>query len=167
MGRRHDRVGAAAVGGVMARQVRMRGNKVPAAFKRLPKAWAACLHFLLLGGSLALFLGRKPGFFRSESILAHAPDFYLHVSNASISYLLFAGVGYFWLMMGVPMKHVALAGVAITAANFVYELFLPILNTRDVVDAWYGVAGVACGFVVLWIIDQRGMVGNPAAGPAP
>lgn len=134
-------------------------------FRRVPKPWAALLHIAVLGGSLALFLGRKPGFFRSEFILTHVSDFYLHVSNASISCLLYAGVGYFWLMLGVSMKRVALAGLAVIVGNFVYELFLPILNTRDIIDAWYGVAGVVCGFVVLWVIDRRGMVPSPAAGP--
>jgi hypothetical protein len=114
---------------------------------------------------LALFLGRKPGPFRSETIVTHVPDFYLHVSNASISFLLYAGVGYFWLMLSVSMRQVALAGVAVIVGNVVYELYLPVLNTPDIIDAWYGVAGVVCGFVMLWIIDWRGMVPNPAAGP--
>ena len=115
--------------------------------------------------SLALFFGRKTGFFRSETILTLVPDFYLHVSNASIAFLLYEGVGYFWLMLGVSMKRVALAGVAIIVVNLLYELFLPILNTPDIIDAWYGVVGVVCGFVMLWIIDWRGMVPSPAAGP--
>lgn len=143
----------------------MSGNRIPSAFKRLPKPWAALLHIALVCGSVALFLGRKPGPFRSERIMTHVPDFYLHVSNAAISLLLYAGVGYFWLMVGVSMRQVALAGVVLIVSNFVYELFLPVLNTRDIVDAWYGVAGVVCGFVVLWIIDWRGMVPSPAPGP--
>ena len=155
------------MGGVVAAEVRMNGNTIPTVFRRVPKPWAALLHLAALGGALALFLGRKPGIFRSECILANVPDFYLHVSNASISFLLYAGVGYLWLMMGVPMKRLALAGAALIAANIGCELFLPILNTRDIVDAWYGVAGVAAGFFALWTIDRRGMVANPAAGPPP
>jgi hypothetical protein len=142
----------------------MNGNGITSNFKRLPKPWAALLHVALLGSSLALFLGRNPGPFRSEAIVMQVPDFYLHASNASISLLLYAGVGYFWLMLGVSMKPVALAGAAVIASNFVYELFLPFLNTADIIDAWYGVAGVVCGFVELWIIDWRGMMLSPAAG---
>ncbi len=63
----------------------MSGNGIPANFRRLPKPWAALLHIVLVGGSLAIMLGRKPGFLRSETILTHVPDFYLHASNASIS----------------------------------------------------------------------------------
>ena len=66
----------------------MSGKRIPANFKRVPKPWAAVLHIALVAGSFALFLGRKPGVFRSEAILLHVPDFYLHVSNASISWLL-------------------------------------------------------------------------------
>jgi hypothetical protein len=132
-------------------------------FKRVPKLWAVGLHAVSLAGSLVLFAGRKPGFARSESILAHLPDFYLHVSNASISYLLYAGIGYFWLMMGVSIQQLAFAGVALVATNVVVEVAVPILNTRDPIDALYGVIGAACGFVVLWMIDRYGMVPNPAA----
>jgi hypothetical protein len=140
------------------------GKAVPLAFKRVPKLWAVGLHAVALAGSLVLFAGRKPGVFRSETIRAHLPDFYLHVSNASISCLLYAGIGYFWLMMGVSMKQLALAGVALVATNVVFEVAVPILNTRDPVDAVYGVIGTACGFVVLWLVDRYGMVPNPEAG---
>ncbi len=44
--------------------------------------------------SWALFAGRKPGFFRSETIIALVPDFYSHVSNFSLSFLLYAGAGF-------------------------------------------------------------------------
>lgn len=143
----------------------MRTQGIPSTFKRLPKPWAAALHLATLCGSVMLLLGLKPGLFRSEAIMAYVPDFYLHVSNASISLLLYAGVGYLWLMLGVSMRRLALAGLVVIASNVVYELFLLVLNTRDVVDAWYGVAGVACGWVVLWIIDWRGMVPSPFASP--
>lgn len=141
----------------------MSANRIPSNFKRLLKPWAAVLHLALMGFGLALFLGRRSGLFRSDTLVTHVPDFYLHVSNASISLLLYAGVGYFWLMLGVSIRHLALAGVLLIVGNFVYELFVPILNTTDVVDAWYGVAGVLCGFITLWIVDRRGMVPRPAA----
>lgn len=135
------------------------------ALKFVPRPWAALLQLALLAGVLALFLGRKPGVFRLETILACVPDFYLHVSNFSISYLLYAGIGYLWLMMGISLRHLAFAGIALAACNVVYEAFLPILNTRDMVDAAYGVAGVVAGFAWLWLVHRHGMVRNPAASP--
>lgn len=127
-------------------------------FTRLPKMWAALLHLSLIVGSIALFLGRKPGAFRSEALVSQVPDFYLHVSNASISLLLYQGVGFLWLMLGARMTHVAIAGACLVVVNMVYEAFLPILNTRDMLDAWYGLAGTTLGCFVLWIIDARGMI---------
>jgi hypothetical protein len=139
----------------------MSGNGVVSHLRRAPKPWAALVHAALLGVSLLLLLGRKPGRFRLDSILRYVPDFYLHVSNASISCLLYLGVGYLWLMLGVPMTRVALVGVVLLAGSIAYELLLPILNTRDILDAWYGAAGVLCGFALLWIIDRWGMVPLP------
>lgn len=65
---------------------------------------AAFLQLALMGSSLVLLLGRKPGAFPSETNLTYVPDLYLHVSNASILILLYAGVGDFWQMLGVSMR---------------------------------------------------------------
>ena len=111
------------------------------AFRFAPRLPVALMHLLLLGAVFALFAGRKPGMFRSETILSAVPGFYSHISNFCLSYILYAGIGFMWLMMGVPVRKLALAGLALAFANVVYETFLPVLNTRDPVDAVYGVAG--------------------------
>ena len=100
-----------------------------------PTVWAALGNLLLLAVAFVLFLGRKPGVFRSQAIIEQLPGFYSHVLNFSLSYLLLAGVGFLWLMMGVALRHVAWAAVALAIANLAYELLLPLLNTRDPVDA--------------------------------
>ena len=138
-----------------------RSDKPMLAF--VPRPWAALLHLASLAGAFLLFLGRKQGRFRSETILSVVPDFYLHASNLCLSYLLYAGVGYLWLLMGTPLRCVALAGVALAVVNVVVEAFVPILNTRDMVDAGYGVAGVVAAFAMLWLIHRHGLVRNPAA----
>lgn len=135
----------------------------PPAFHFAPTLWASLCHLLLMAGAFVLFLGRKPGRFRSQAIIDAIPGFYSHVFNFSLSYLFYAGVGFLWLMMGVPMRHVAWAGVALVAANVVYEFLLPLLNTRDPMDAAYGIAGTLLGFAWLWCVRRFGLVPVPVA----
>ncbi|WP_140909622.1 hypothetical protein [Cognatiluteimonas lumbrici] len=132
------------------------------AFRFAPTLWASLLHLALMAGAFVLFLGRKPGRFRSQAIIEAIPGFYTHVFNFSLSYLLYAGIGFLWLMMGVPMRFVAWAGAALVAANVGYELLLPLLNTRDPVDAAYGIAGTLLGFAWLWIVRRFGLTPIPA-----
>lgn len=133
------------------------------AFKRLPRLWASLLHLAALALSGALFAGRSLTAFRWQPILDRVPDFYSHVSNLSISYTLYTGVGYVWLALGVPMRVIGLFGLALVACNLVVEMAIPILNTPDPVDALYGVIGVALGAVLLAVIDRRGMRPVPAS----
>mgnify|MGYP006195857823 CR=1 FL=1 len=128
--------------------------------------WAALIHLLLFAGVFVLFLGRKPGMFRSQAIIDLVPGFYTHVFNFSLSYLLLAGVGFLWVMMGVRLRHVAWAAVAVASANVAYEFLLPLLNTRDPIDAAYGIAGALCAFAWLWIIIRFGLRPIPQAGSA-
>ena len=90
------------------------------------------------------------------------PGFYTHVFNFSLSYHLLAGVGFLWLMMGVAVRHVAWAALALAMANLAYEFLLTLLNTRDPVDAAYGIAGTACAFTWLWGVQRFGLRPNPA-----
>lgn len=133
------------------------------AFRYQPRLWATLLHLLLLGLVYALFAGRKPGFFRSEAVIALVPDFYTHVSNFSLSFMLYAGAGFAALLGEVPMRRLAWIGLAFVLANVVYELFLPLLNTRDPVDAVYGVAGTLLAFGWLWVIHRFGRRKLPQA----
>src|SRR5690554_4457879 len=118
-----------------------KGNDFFKNLKYVPKHTTSLLFFLLLGFVLILFSGRKSNFFKSDYILEILPGFYQHISNFSISYLLYAGIGYFWLLMGLKFQYIIFLGIAILAANFIYELFIPILNTTDIVDAYFGFAG--------------------------
>ncbi len=128
-----------------------------------PRLWAALLHLLLLGGAFVLFMGRKPGLFRAQAIVDRVPDFYTHVLNFSLSYLLLAGAGYLWVLLGVRLRVVAWAALALAVANVAYEGWLPLLNTRDPVDAMYGVAGTALAFAWLWLVTRYGLWRDPPA----
>lgn len=115
-------------------------SKMPA-LKYVPKLWAALLFLLLLAGSFCLFLGRKEGAFRLHLTNPAFADYHQHISNFSITFLLYAGIGYLWLLAGVRMVHIIGLGAALVLANLAYEWWLPVLNTQDVVDAYYGIAG--------------------------
>lgn len=142
-------------------------RSLPKAIRRIPALWASLCHLALLGVAMALFMGRTKTALRSDTILDIAPTFYSHVSNLGIAYLLCAGIGYAWLMMGVRRSHVLLFCLAVGVCNVVYEWWLPILNTRDPMDAWYGLAGTAAAALVLGLIDRFGMgpvPGSPGQG---
>lgn len=135
---------------------------LPKAIRRIPTPLASLCFLALLGGALAVFMGRTVPSLRSEAVLALAPDFYAHVSNFSLSYLVYAAIGYAWLMLGVRRGHLLLLGLVMLLCGLAYELFLPVLNTRDPVDAVYGAAGTALAAVVLLLIDRYGMRSLPS-----
>lgn len=67
--------------------------------------------------------------------------------------------------MGVGIKPILLYAGLILLANFVYELWLPILNTCDLVDAYYGVVGVIVALSFLLLSQRFGLMQNPTATP--
>ena len=138
-------------------------KKPPLVLKRLPRVWATLLHLAGLALANVVFAGRKHASFRWEPILDRVPDFYSHVSNLSISYMLYTGVGYLWLAFGVPMRMIGLLGVALAVCNIVYETAIPILNTPDPIDALYGLIGVALGAILLVVIERYGVRPGPVS----
>ena len=129
----------------------------------VPRLWSAIAFLLLLLTSAALFAGRTVAWMRWPTLLQHVPDFYTHVSNLSISFMLLAGIGYAWLQAGTGMRWVAILAGVIALANVVYEGFIPILNTPDWIDAWYGLAGTAAALLFLWLVHRHGLRERPAA----
>lgn len=125
--------------------------------KFTPKHSTSLLFFLLLGVSMFLFLGRKTESIQLDFLLGWMPSFYQHISNFSLSYLLFAGIGYFWLMMGVRFLNLVFFGIAIILGNLIYEIYIPILNTIDIVDAYFGIAGTLLGFLFLLYVRKFGL----------
>ena len=59
--------------------------------------------------------------------------------------------------VGSRMRHMALAALALIVANVAYEFLLPLLNTRDPIDALYGVVGTLLAFAWMWIIHRFGL----------
>jgi len=117
--------------------------------KYAPTLIFAIAYFILLVTVFILFMGRTNTFLRFNSLSDYFPDFYQHISNFSISYLLYSGFGLMWLLLGIPFKLITIAGVIIACINFIYELWIGILNTPDVIDAYYGFWGTLLAFLFL------------------
>ena len=79
-----------------------------------------------------------------------------HITNFTISLMLCTLIGYVLLLTGKKLVSTIAVGVVLVAANFVYETLLPVLNTTDIVDAVYGLVGVAVSLVYLFIIGKFG-----------
>lgn len=125
--------------------------------KYLPKVFTSISFLLLLCAFFLLFMGRKTTALRPEYLTGYFPDFYLHVSNLCISYLIYSSVGYFWLLMGVKTTTITLLGIIILALNFIYERWISVLNTPDMMDAYYGVAGTIIAFIFLLLVKRWGL----------
>ena len=89
--------------------------------KYVPKHLASLSFFLLYGGVFILILGRKTESLRVNFLLQQIPTFYQHVLNFALSYFLYAGIGYFWLMMDVKFRYIIAFGIALLLANLIYE----------------------------------------------
>ena len=76
-----------------------------------------------------------------------------HITNFTLSLLLCTFIGYLLLSAGKKYISNAVIGILLIIANFIYELLLPVLNTRDVIDALYGLAGVTVSLIYLFVIS--------------
>ena len=81
-----------------------------------------------------------------------------HITNFTLSLLLCTFIGYLLLSAGKKYISNAVIGILLIIANFIYELLWPVLNTRDVIDALYGLAGVTVSLIYLFVISRYGFV---------
>ena len=81
-----------------------------------------------------------------------------HITNFTLSLLLCTFIGYLLLSAGKKYISNAVIGILMIIANFIYELLLPVLNTRDVIDALCGLAGVTVSLIYLFVISRYGFV---------
>ncbi|MGJ8593127.1 MAG: hypothetical protein ACSHXF_11290 [Aquaticitalea sp.] len=135
-------------------------DKVMKSLKYIPKIWIALSYLLLLVISLMLFFGRNFEVIRIDSLLQIMPDFYHHVSNFSLCFIIYITIGYVGVMMGMSYKHLILIGLFILFLNLIIELLIPFLNTPDTTDAIFGICGVLLGFGFLSIIKNYGLKQN-------
>ena len=83
-----------------------------------------------------------------------------HITNFTLSVLLCVLIGYLLQLFGKKYNSNIIVGMVIILSNFIYEIFLPILNTTDIVDAVYGLIGTIISLIYLYIISKYGFKTN-------
>ncbi|WP_149304492.1 hypothetical protein [Pareuzebyella sediminis] len=126
----------------------------------VPKIWTALSYPLLVLVSLILFFGRNVEPIRIGSFLEVMPDFYSHISNFSLSFILYISIGYVGIMFGLTVKNITIIGIGIVSVNLIIEFLLPFLNTPDTSDALFGTIGVILGFAFLFLSKNYGLKKN-------
>ena len=78
------------------------------------------------------------------------PDFLLdHITNFALCMLLLLIFGITVLSSGGKFSGITAAALVMSALNIGYECFIPIRNTPDILDAVFGVVGIAVAYVFL------------------
>ena len=83
-----------------------------------------------------------------------------HITNFTLSVLLCVLIDYLLQLFGKKYNSNIIVGMVIILSNFIYEIFLPILNTTDIVDAVYGLVGTIISLIYLYIISKYGFKTN-------
>ena len=81
-----------------------------------------------------------------------------HITNFTLSLMMCTLIGYLLLLAGKKYVSTIMVGILLTVVNFIYEIFLPILNTTDIIDALYGLVGVVISLVYLYFIYKYGFI---------
>ena len=118
-------------------------------------------YIALVSIGLLLIIGRWYSGLNDSFVLFNA-EITSHITNFTLSMLLYLMVGYFWMLMGAKFRMITVFGVVLIIANFICEVFVSYLNTLDIMDAVYGVGGVLVAFVFLYISNKYGLIENSA-----
>lgn len=87
------------------------------------------------------------------------PGFLLdHITNFALCMLLLLIFGMTVLSFGGKLRSITAAALVMSVLNVVYECFIPILNTPDILDAMFGVIGVAIAYVFLIMLRKNGLI---------
>ena len=87
------------------------------------------------------------------------PDFLLdHIDNFALCMLLMLIFGITVLSFGGKFRGITAAALVMSVLNIGYECFIPIRNTPDILDAVFGVIGVAIAYVFLILLRKNGLI---------
>ena len=81
-----------------------------------------------------------------------------HITNFTLSLMMCTLIGYLLLLAGKKYVSTIVVGILLIVVNFIYEIFLSVLNTTDIIDALYGLVGVVISLVYLYFIDKCGFI---------
>ena len=83
-----------------------------------------------------------------------------HISNFSLSILFYLFYGYIIILFDVKFRYVIALGISLILGNFIYELFLSVINTKDIIDAINELAGYLLSFIYLALLKKYGLILN-------
>jgi hypothetical protein len=126
--------------------------QVKQAFKFAPTMKGIAIFYGLILFDLGLVLLRKHSY--QENIVTEASA---HISNFALTSMLVATLAFVMALQGAAFKFVIWLGIFAILLNFIVEVFIPILNTPDVLDAVYGAAGVLATWIVMRIFYKVGI----------
>lgn len=106
---------------------------------------------------ILLTIGRWLSVFVNDFVIINS-EIHSHISNLSLSLLVYLGIGYSWLLSGIKFRYVVILGLVMIAANFVCETLMGFMNTADIMDAIYGTMGIAIVFVFLVFTTKYGLI---------
>lgn len=123
-------------------------------------AWRV-FYFLTIAMVSILFFTRSHEFWLTTPIISSL-SIGQHISNFALSYLIISITGVLNLIVHgtKSLKFVFAIGLTFIIANCIYELLLPVLNTRDVVDMYYGIGGTTIATIMLVLTANFGLKKN-------
>ena len=80
-----------------------------------------------------------------------------HISNFVLSLVFYLGVGFTWILQKMTLRKIIILGLFIIIANIICETVMSFMNTTDIIDAIYGMAGTLIGFCYLLVVDKYGL----------
>ena len=87
------------------------------------------------------------------------PDFLLdHITNFALCMLLVLILGITVLSFGGKFRGITAVALVTSVLNIGYECFIPIRNTPDILDAVFGVIGVAVAYIFLILLRKNGLI---------
>ena len=87
------------------------------------------------------------------------PDLLLtHITNFALCMMALLIFGFVVLCFGGRFEIITLATIFIAVLGVVYECFLPFLNTPDIGDAVFGVAGTVVAYIYLVMLKRNGLI---------
>ena len=112
---------------------------------------------ILLCIGILLAIGRWFSIFNNGFVIINA-EIHSHVSNLSLSMIVYLGIGYSWLLSGVKFRFIVILGVFLITSNFICETLMGFMNTTDIIDAVYGTIGIAIVFVFLFVTNKNVLI---------
>lgn len=87
------------------------------------------------------------------------PDFLLsHISDFALCMTVLLILGFVAICFGGSFHIITVAAILIAVFGIVYECFIPFLNTPDIWDALFVVAGTAVAYIYLVMLKKNGLI---------